>query len=243
MRRSGSSIHAGVAAARRETGRKARVSLERWAIAGLILGSVAACSSPPEKPEVRAAARCGDRAVYRSAAEARVSHLERRVARLRADLQQAEAAMVAIESGLRAVHSRADAVSAVAEARIAVERAAPADRWRPEQLREAREKLEEAEIQLEAGHTGSTVFFATRARRIAEALDDEAEQVARTASTRFVNTRRANLRAGPSMDEPVVETLSADLPVFPERQAGDWVLVRTLAGPAGWVHASLLSPR
>ena len=45
------------------------------------------------------------------------------------------------------------------------------------------------------------------------------------------------------MDDPVVETLNADSPVFPERQDGDWVLVRTLAGPAGWVHASLLSPR
>ena len=173
-----------------------------------------ACTSPPETPAQPAASRCDDRAIYHSAARTRVSNLERQVARLRADLQQAEAAMVAIESGLRTVHSRADAVSALAEARIAVDRAARADRWRPAQLREARDKLAEAEIQLEAGHTGSTFFFATRARRIAEALNDEAEQVARTASTRFVNTRRANLRAGPSMDDPVVETLNADGGLF-----------------------------
>ncbi|MDJ0852662.1 MAG: SH3 domain-containing protein [Myxococcota bacterium] len=210
-----------------------------------LFGSLACATDGAEPPAERqpVAGRCDDRAVYRSAARARVDRLERQVAQLRADLQQAEASMVAIESGLRGVHNRADAVSAVAEARIAVDRAARAHRWRPDQVQEARDKLAEAEIQLESGHTGSTVFFATRAHRIAEGLNDEAEQVARTASTRFVKTRRANLRAGPSMDEPVVETLSADSPVFPERESGDWVLVRTLAGPAGWVHASLLSPR
>jgi hypothetical protein len=184
-----------------------------------------------------------DQAIYRSAGQEQVAHLERQVARLRADLLQAEEAMVAIESGLRGAHTRADAVSSVAEARIAVERATPAARWRPEQVSEARAKLEEAERQLQAGHTGSAVFFASRARRIAQNLNEEAEQVTRHASTRFVNTRNVNLRAGPSTQHPIVDVLGQDEPVFPEREQGDWVLVRTLAGPAGWIHVSLLSPR
>jgi hypothetical protein len=184
-----------------------------------------------------------DQAVYDSAARARIAYLERQVARLRADLRQAEETMVEIESGLRGASSRAGAVSTLAEARIAVERAARAARWRPEQVQEARAKLEEAELQLQEGRSGSAVFFASRARRIAETLNEEAEQVARHASTRFVNTKLVNLRSGPSTDHPVVDTLGEASPVFPERQKGEWVLVRTLAGSAGWVHGSLLTPR
>ncbi len=165
------------------------------------------------------------------------------MARLRADLFQAEESMVAIESGLRGVHTRADAVSSLAEARIAVERAGPAARWRPEQVKEARAKLEEAERQLQAGHPGSAVFFASRARRIAETLNEEAEHVSRSSSTRFVNTRNVNLRAGPSTQYAIVDILSEATPVFPDREQGEWVLVRTVSVPAVWVHTSLLSPR
>jgi hypothetical protein len=151
--------------------------------------------------------------------------------------------MVAIESGLRGIHTRADAVSSLAEARIAVERASRSVPWRPAKVQEAHAKLEEAERQLDAGHSGSAVFFASRARRIAETLNEEAEQVARHASTRFVRARRVNLRAGPSTEAAVVGVLSESTPVFRERSEGDWVLVRTTKGPVGWIHASLLRLR
>lgn len=181
-----------------------------------------------------------DSAIYRAADQERLLRLEREVKRLRADLRQAEEAMIALESGLRDAHSRADAVSAVAEARIAVAPAHRAATWRPDQLQEARAKLAEAERQLEAGHTSSAVFFATRARRIAGSLNEEADRVASSTATRFVRGGRANLRAGPSTAEPVVDVLPAATPVFPEREHGPWVLVKTIAGSAGWVHASLL---
>jgi prefoldin subunit 5 len=202
-----------------------------------------------------------DANVRLAAQQERTAHLEREVARLRADLRQAEEAMVAIESGLRAdlrqaeeamvaiesglrgFRTRADAVSSLAEGRIAVERASQSVPWRPAEVREAHAKLEEAERQLEAGHSGSAVFFASRARRIAETLSEEADQVARHASTRFVRARRVNVRAGPSTDAQVIGVLSKPTPVFLERREGDWVLVRTTAGPVGWMHGSLLSPR
>jgi hypothetical protein len=134
------------------------------------------CSTPTDKcPALPPAA---DLEVYRSAERAQVEHLENEVARLREDLDQAEEAMVTVESGLRDVHIRADAVSSLAEARIAVERASKNVSWRPGAVREAQSKLEEAELQLQAGHPGSAVFFASRARRIAENLDAEARRVA-----------------------------------------------------------------
>jgi hypothetical protein len=151
-----------------------------------------------------------DAKVYQRAQQERMAHLQREVARLRADLHQAEEAMVTIESGLRGVHTRAGAVSALAEARIAVEQASQSAPWRPAEAREARAKLEEAERQLEAGHSGSAIFFASRAHRIAETLSEEADRVART--------KRA---AGEPAREPL------------HRRPGDRGARRGSAGPPG----------
>lgn len=216
-------------------------------LAACLLGALglAGCAGIelPERSPSRSEPEPSDAEVYSSAQAERIAYLEREVARLREDLRQAEGSMVTIESGLRGAHTRADAVSTLAEARIAVERASQAVTWRSDRVQEARDKLEEAERQLQAGHSGSAVFFASRARRIAEALNSEARQIARNESTRYVRARRANLRAGPSVEHRVVDTLGESTPVFPERARGDWVLVRTIAGPAGWVHTSLLQPR
>lgn len=178
---------------------------------------------------------------YKSAGVDRTTQLELEVERLRADLREAEEAMVAIESGLRGVHGRADAVSTLAESRIAVERASRDAPWRMNQVTEARQKLDEAERQFQAGHTGSAVFFASRARRIAQALSAEAERVANTPGTRFINAERVNLREGPSTEDRILHVLVGSTPVFPEREDGEWVLVITPSGQVGWVHGSLLS--
>lgn len=173
----------------------------------------------------------------------RAAYLELEVERLRADLHQAEEAMVAIESGLRGVHTRADAVSALAEARIAVERAGRVAPWREGEAAEARRKLEDAEVQLQEGHPGSAVFFASRARRIADTLNDEARRVESAADARFIHARRVNLRAGPSTEARVLTVLPEATPVFPEHRQGAWLLVRTSAGHVGWVHGSLVRGR
>jgi septal ring factor EnvC (AmiA/AmiB activator) len=185
-------------------------------LAACVLSACGHLGSPSEAcPRDDAAAEL---AVYRNAQREQNAHLERELARLRADLRAAEEAMVAIESGLRDVHSRADAVSSLAEAA-------------------------EAERQLQAGHPGSAVFFASRARRIAETLRAEGRQVASHASARFVRVRQLNLRAGPSTEHPVVTVLNEATPVFPQRRQGEWLLVRTVSGSVGWVHRSLVDPR
>jgi hypothetical protein len=179
--------------------------------------------------------------VYARAEMERVEFYEREVERLRADLQQAEESLVAMESGLRGFQSRADAVSALAEGRIALERVGPRVPWRQEQVAEAREKLAEASHQIEEGHVGSAVFFASRAHRITASLREEAHRVEAWADKRVVLGVMVNLRAGPSTRHGVVDVLVAATPVFPERHAGSWTLVRTPHGRVGWVHASLLT--
>jgi hypothetical protein len=179
--------------------------------------------------------------VYARAETARVEFYEREVERLRADLRQAEESLIAMESGLRGFQSRADAVSALAEARIALERVGPRVPWRQDQVSEARDKLAEAGHQIEEGHVGSAVFFASRAHRITESLRVEAAQVEAWADKRIVLGKMVNLRAGPSTRYRVVDVLVAATPVFPERHSGNWTLVRTPEGRVGWVYASLLT--
>ena len=181
-----------------------------------------------------------DSALYQSASADRATQFEREVARLHADLDQAEQQLVAIESGIRSTHTRADAVSAIADSRIAVGRAQRRAPWRTDDIAEARLKLEEAERQLQAGHSGSAVFFASRAGRVASDLNAEAAEVERHGETLFVDAPRVNLRSGPSTDHRVVVVLGAATPVFPQRFEGEWLLVRTVTGPVGWVHSTLV---
>lgn len=224
-------------------------------IGGLLLAAglglaLPGCASLPFLPSfgpgtsgARARGAADDTALYREAQLEHSAYLAREVARLQADLQQAEQQLVAIESGLRGAHTRADAVSAIADARIAVERAQRRAPWRVTDAEEARTKVTEAERQLQAGHSGSAVFFASRASRIAANLDAEANQVESNPTTRFVRSTRVNLRSGPSVDNRVVDVLTESMPVFPERREGEWLLVRTVNGPVGWIHTSLLRPR
>ena len=181
-----------------------------------------------------------DAASYRRAEAERAEFYEREVERLRADLQQAEESLVAMESGLRGFQSRADAVSALAEARIALERVSPSVPWRQDRVEEAHDKLAEASRQLQAGHVGSAVFFASRAQRIIENLQAEVGQVAGWEQKSLVLGDDVELRTAPSGEADVVDILVAQTPVFPERSRSDWTLVRTPSGRIGWVRASCL---
>jgi hypothetical protein len=208
------------------------------------LGSLARPAAPPPGPDPSLAAlelaqRDGE--IYRQAQADRIQALEREVARLRADLDEAESAMVAIESGLRGAQTRADAVSALAEARISVERARNAAPWRRNEIADVQDRLEEAERQFQGGNAGSAVFFASRAQRIADSLSEEARRVSSAKGTRVTTVPRVNLRAGPSTSDAVLAVLQQATPLLPQRSEGEWVLVRTPDGDAGWVHASLIA--
>ena len=211
------------------------------AAAAAILSPACAPAPPPEPLPARSPE--ADPGVYRRADADRMKLLELEVDRLQADLRAAEQALVAVESGMRGGQTRAEAVSMLAEARIAVDRARRRAPWRAEAVAEAREKLDEADRELGAGHIGSAVFFVSRASRIAATLLAEAELVGNTPTTRYVSGDRVNLRAEPTTESPVVAVLPVELPVFPETEAGEWVLVRTVSGKVGWVHASLLRGR
>ncbi|HEY5657124.1 MAG TPA: SH3 domain-containing protein [Myxococcota bacterium] len=181
-----------------------------------------------------------DADAFRRAEAERVAFFQREVERLRADLRQAEESLVAMESGQRGFQSRADAVSALAEARIALERVSPSVPWRKDRAEEARAKLAEASRQLQAGHLGSAVFFASRAQRITESLQAEVRQVADWSRKSLVVGDEVPLHTGPSPVADVVDILGPRTPVFPERNHADWTLVRTPSGRIGWVQASRL---
>jgi hypothetical protein len=219
---------------------RARAARHALVIAGALAlagcaGSPGPAAEPPPAPPAEPSAE-----VYRRADAARLRLLEQEVERLNADLRSAEETLVAVESGLRGAQTRTEAVSRIAEARIAVERAARHTPWQASAVSEANEKLAEAERQLADDRVGSALFFASRAERIAKTLVAEADRVGRTQGTRFVRGGRVNLRRQPTTDSAVVTVLAGDVPVFPEGDAGEWVLVRTVAGDVGWVHASLL---
>jgi hypothetical protein len=213
------------------------------AVLAAMLGCASAPPPPPPSPPPAAPAEATDAEVYRRADSERSERLAREVELLRAELEQAEQTLVAVESGLRGTQSRADAVSAIAEASVQVNRAAERASWRPADLAEARAKLEEAERQVDAGHFGSAIFFASRAERIASRALAEAKTVAAARDVRFIAGRRVNLRAGPSTEDRVLGVLLHGTPVYPERQQGDWVLVRSAPGPVGWIHATMIRGR
>jgi outer membrane murein-binding lipoprotein Lpp len=162
------------------------------------------------------------------------------VARLRADLDQAERVLSSGDSAEGSVHSRADAIATIAEARIALERVADRATWGAEEISEAGARLAEADRQVEAGHFGAAIFFASRAQRIAESLQDEVRIAEQETATAIVVGERVNLRTGSSTEDGVVRVLARDTPVFAEGRDADWVLVRTAGGDVGWVHASLI---
>lgn len=205
--------------------------------------SLGGCADTLEKLRVAGSGKASRTAEAPQATPTRAATdaiLERELERLRAELREAEAAMAATESGLRGDLSRADAVSILAEARIEVERASRDQRWSRKREQAAQEKLAEAERQFQAGHIGSTVFFASRAHHIAAQLNAVAKRVANTPDSLVVNGRSVNLRAGPSTRERVLQVLVASTPVFPVSGAGEWLRVQTASGQEGWVHGSLL---
>jgi len=206
-----------------------------------LLGLAPACATPPQPaPPSSQAIKGVEIEVYHKAETERAAQLAREVKRLRADLAQAEDALVMAESGLRGEHTRADAVSSLAEARIQVERAAERAPWRAEAIAEALSKLDEASRQIEESHYGSALFFVYRAQRSAENVEAEADRVLGQPGVRYVGATRVNMRAGPSTTDPVLRVLERGMPVFTERSADDWTLVRASTGDIGWVHRSLL---
>ena len=178
--------------------------------------------------------------LFRKAETDRAEALALQIERLQADLETAESALVEVESGLSGSSGRADAVSSLAVTRIHVERAALRAPWRAVEIAGARQKLEEAERQVDEERFGAALFFIYRARRVAETVLDEVEQIVGAGNARMIKATRVNLRAGPSTGQRILAILTAGTPVIPQATEGEWTLVQVTGGPAGWIHHSLL---
>lgn len=228
-------------------------TIPRLMVAGLVASHLVACAEmrgPLERSgeaSDAAAANPTERAceapqlaIFREAETDRAKNLEREIAKLQADLQTAEAALVEAESGLAANHTRADAVSSLAVTRIELERAASRAPWREDEVAGAVAKLDEAKRQIAEGRFGAALFFVYRARRVAESIVAEADQVMQSADAQRIRPDRVNLRAGPSTEDPVLAVLTVGTPVITQARDGDWMLVKVTGGPVGWVHRQLL---
>ena len=194
-------------------------------------------------PNAQAIANVEQAQLFRQAETERATQLIREIARLQADLKTAESVLVEAESGLAGTHSRADAVSSLAVVRIQVERAAASAPWRAKEVAGARNKLDEAERQVQESRFGAALFFVYRARRVAESILDEVDLVQRDGNVQLIQASRANLRAGPSTTESILSVLSLGTPVFTQANEGEWVLVQVIGGPVGWIHRRLVGTR
>ena len=101
----------------------------------------------------------------------------------------------------------------------------------------------EAERQVAEGRFGAALFFVYRARRVAESILTEVDEVVRVGNARLIRGDRVNLRAGPSKNERVLSVLGAGTPVVPQSREGEWMLVQVTGGPVGWIHRKLLGQR
>jgi hypothetical protein len=192
----------------------------------------------------RQIAECSEHTEMQSAeqraARARVQQLEAEVSRLQSDLAQAQEVIVAAESQLSGAHTRAAAVRAVAEARSGLESAAARAPWKQAEVQQAGQLLAEADQHLLAGHFGAAILLASRAQRVANAIDQEVQAVRGAPNALQIAVERGNLRGGPSTEREVVAILARGTPLLPERQEADWMLVRTPQNQLGWVHRSLV---
>jgi hypothetical protein len=214
----------------------------------LVLIAAAGCAARRHAVELRqaqqVATECSEQSALQEAqqraSQARIDQLEAEIARLQSDLSQAQEVIVAAESQLSGAHTRALAVRSVAEARSALESSAARAPWKRKEAEHAREFLAEADQHAVAGHFGAAILLASRAARVASAIDEEVRAVRGRRGTLQVAVARANLREGPSMEGKVVATLARGTPLLPERREADWMLVRTPQNRLGWVHRSLV---
>ena len=233
-----------------ETGRSGGVGGSLLLIVSLLAGGCSLLSGPPEPAEPTSIPVPSPAAVeavpvekveiFRQAETRRAEALMREIGRLQADLKKAEAALVEAESGLAGTHTRAEAVSSLAVTRIQIERAAARAPWRAAEIEGAREKLAEAERQVAMERFGAALFFVYRARRVADSVLEELAGLVEQGNARLIHARRVHLRDGPSTSEPILAVLEAGTPVFPQTDAGEWVLVQVSGGPTGWVHRRLI---
>ena len=197
----------------------------------------------PDVLPIPAAVIDSEAELIRRAEIERVHSLEREVERLKMDLLRAEDALIVVESKLRSGHSRAAVVSALAEAQLQLNKVSQIAPWRPDTISQAQDKLEMAQKHIDEEYFGAAVFFVYRANRIVEDLNYEANIVDSSTQVMFVNRPKVNLRSGASTQEEIIQVLVQGTPVVREKQKGDWVLIRTLAGAVGWIHRSLLTSK
>jgi hypothetical protein len=222
--------------------------MRRLGLALALLGC-AACTTVDKTVVLEAKAEamaCGEQVALQEAEQralrARIEQLEAEIGRLQSDLAQAQQVIVAAESQLSGAHTRALAVRSLAEARSELESAGTRAPWKRAEVEQASQLLAEADQHLLSGHFGAAILLASRAERVASAINEALIEVRSTRGALQVAVARANLRSDPSTEGKVLDRLARGTPLLPERSEANWALVRTPQNRLGWVYLPLLEP-
>lgn len=169
--------------------------------------------------------------------------LEEQAALLRRELDLTENEVIRTKARLKGIETKADASSAIAEGRILLGRLVEEKGTRAQDVQRAQEALARAETLLRDENFGAAIFFAQKAQDAAlkarePRAEDDSERPAPSPSY-TVKASVANLRRGPSTNEPVVARVSRGTPLRASVMRGEWIRVEH-AGNTGWVHRSLL---
>ena len=162
--------------------------------------------------------------------------LEERVGVLQRDLDVTETEIIRTKARLKGTETEAEVSSAIAEARILISRAG-GDKARSAAVARCKESLAKAEQQFEQRNLGAALFFAMEAQENAVRLEGPESPSARKSFV--VKAGLANLRKGPSTNDPITAQVPGGTPLEAKQVQGDWVEVE-YKGVVGWILRSLL---
>lgn len=242
-----------LAAARAPEARETALRAEWMARLALARAECAAATKTTQAAqEDKAAARSQE--VDRITARLRKSEEEQRRLEERITLQQreldvTETELIRTKARLKGIETKAEASSAIAEARILLRRLDP--RSRAPILSLCQDSLAKAEQQLQQENYGAALFFALKAQDLAVKAQDSPDAARRPPpsgeeleqsppqKSYVVKAKKANIRKGPSLTDPVIGEAPQGATLEATAIRGEWVKV-AYRGTSGWVHRSVL---
>jgi hypothetical protein len=175
-------------------------------------------------------------------AEEERRRLEDRITLLQRDLDVTETEVIRTKAKLKGIETKAEASSVIAEGRILLRRVSDENKRSPN-LARCQELLDRAEQQLKEENFGAAAFFASKAQELLDTTRRGVlashEQDRPAPKTSYVaKPGGANLRRGPSTDEPLVGKIPGGATVEASAIRGDWLRVKH-GDLVGWAFRPL----
>lgn len=174
------------------------------------------------------------------------------IERLESSLEDTRREVVRSLARLQTTASRAEAASALAEADIALQALQNRNARAPE-LGQARRLLEMSTAEFGRQNYGGALYLATQVKTLATAgsgrlaagaaADQQPGETAFAVPVPLQASSRANVRAGPGTEHPIVFTVDRGTNLTGYSYTAEWVRVTDASGRVGWVHSNLVGRR